>query len=135
MKSSLFVILVLISNTANAAQVYLCKTNQGATFWASNWCSTVGGITVNAVTVPDGMPFKQQTEMAEQFLRGKNTETAQRDRTREQSFKCKTIDEERAAIWQPYGNAQHVPAERVGRDQTRTRELKAQRANLGCQTQ
>lgn len=135
MKIIAIAILLSAATSANAAQVYLCKTNQGATFWASNWCSTVGGITVNAVTVPDGMPFKEQTKMAEQFLQGKSTETTQRDKLRENSFKCRTIDEELAAIWKPYGAALHVPADQVGRDRNRTRELKAQRANLGCQTQ
>ena len=39
----------MFSLAGEAAQIYLCKTNQGGTYWASAWCRKTGGYTVDAV--------------------------------------------------------------------------------------
>ena len=118
--------------SSEAAQIYLCKTHQGAEYWAQSWCSTSGGYTVDAVTVPDGMPFKEQTRVAENFRAKKHAAQAQEDKARDRAGACRAIDEELAEISKRYDSRQFNDPATIGKDQTRTRELKSKRRQLGC---
>ena len=51
---------------AHAATVYLCKAYSGGTFWSNTVCSQQKALIDRMVTVPDGMPWDQQVQLAEQ---------------------------------------------------------------------
>jgi hypothetical protein len=46
--------------------VYLCRAYSGATFWASDHCNQHSALIERMVSVPPGMPFEQQVQLAEQ---------------------------------------------------------------------
>jgi hypothetical protein len=134
MPKTIWLLIGLLPLDGHAAQIYLCKTNQGAQYWSSDWCNKSGGYTVNAVTVPTGMPFKEQVKIGDQLMGRQSSAAAQEDATRDRARACGAIDRELAEIWSRYDKSQFNEAAQIGRDQTRTRELKARRNNLGCQT-
>jgi hypothetical protein len=123
---------LFVTASSEAAQIYLCKTHQGAEYWAQSWCSTSGGYTVDAVTVPDGMPFKEQTRVADKLRGTKHAAQVQEDKGRDKAIACRAIDDELAEIWKRYDNRQFNDPATIGKDQTRTRELKSKRRQLGC---
>ena len=128
------VCLSLCTISGQAAHIYLCKTSQGATYWASDWCRTTGGYTVDAVSVPDRMPFEAQVKMAEQLTGRKQSIGRQADQAIDNVRSCRAIDAELAEIWKRYGNWQFNENAQIARDQARTRELKTQRTQLRCET-
>lgn len=131
----IFSVCCLIGVTVSeAAQIYRCKTHQGAFYWASDWCSKTGSNTVDIVTVPDGMSFQDQARIGDQLINNKQTTAANEDRARGRARTCGAIDSELAQIWSRYNNWQFNQADQISRDQIRTRELKSQRAQLGCET-
>jgi hypothetical protein len=134
MRSLLLLFLVFSSTPIAAATIYLCKTNQGASYWASDWCSKTGGYTVNAVTVPNGMDFKEQARLADQYIGAQQVTAAREDASVQRARRCGAIDNELAQIWSRYNNWQFNEVNQIGRDQTRTRELNAERHQLACQT-
>jgi hypothetical protein len=46
--------------------IYLCKDYSGGTFWASNHCNQHGALIDRMVSVPEGIPFEQQVQIAQQ---------------------------------------------------------------------
>ena len=66
MRWPLLLILCLLSWEADAATVFLCKAYSGGTFWSSAHCSMHKATIDRMVTVPDGLPFDQQVNLAEQ---------------------------------------------------------------------
>lgn len=131
-RAVLLIVFLFTASAAQGAQIYLCKTHQGAEYWAANWCSATGGYTVDAVTVPDGMPFKEQQRLADKLRAKKHAAQAQDEKARDKAIACRAIDDELAEIWKRYDNRQFNEAGMIGKDQTRTRELKSQRRRLGC---
>lgn len=131
---ALFLFALVFATGSNAAQIYRCKTSQGGSYWSSDWCNKSGGFTVDMVTVPNGMSFQEQARMADQVSNSKQAQTAGEDAARNRALSCGAIDSELAQIWKKYENGQYVEVSQVGRDQIRTRELKARRANLSCET-
>ncbi len=51
---------------AQADTLYLCKAYSGGTFWSNGQCSQRQALIERIVTVPDGMPFDQQVNLAQQ---------------------------------------------------------------------
>jgi hypothetical protein len=51
---------------AHAATIYLCKAYSGGTFWASAPCAQFKALIERIESVPDGLPFDQQVNLAEQ---------------------------------------------------------------------
>jgi hypothetical protein len=59
--------LALCASTgASAATLYLCKAYNGGTFWASAPCAQYKALIERIESVPDGLPFDQQVNLAEQ---------------------------------------------------------------------
>lgn len=56
----------LLAAPAQAASIYLCKTNGGATFWSAAHCRQHDALIDRIESVPDGLPFDQQVALAEQ---------------------------------------------------------------------
>jgi hypothetical protein len=46
--------------------IYLCRDYGGGTFWASDHCNQHQALIVRIMSVPPGMPFEQQAELAQQ---------------------------------------------------------------------
>jgi hypothetical protein len=127
-------LLLLAAWSSHAAQLYRCKTGQGGEYWSAASCQGTGGYMVDAVTVPDGLPLKEQTRHADKVYKAKQTQASSDDTARDRARTCAAIDNELAAIWSRYSSQQYNQADQVGKDQTRTRELKSQRSRLKCET-
>jgi hypothetical protein len=66
-------------------------------------------------------------------LRAKRqAEQALDDKARDKAIACRAIDDELAEIWKRYDNRQFNEAGMIGKDQTRTRELRSKRSRMGC---
>lgn len=114
------------------ATIYRCKSYEDGMFWSSGPCSTHSALIDRIATVPDGMPFQQQVNVAEQAL-GTRAQAVKTDANeREKAEKCYQINAEFNRIWRKYENGQFVPAELVGPDQIRWKELKTLKAQSGC---
>ena len=131
-RAGLLIVFLLAASAAQASQIYLCKTSQGAEYWAQNWCNSAGGYTVDAVTVPDGMPFKEQQRLADKLRARNQAAQAQDDKARDKARACRAIDDELAEIWKRYDNRQFNETAMIGKDQTRTRELRSKRRQMSC---
>ena len=131
---ALSMVFLTLSSAATSAEIYRCKTYQGGTYWSSGPCRNSNGIMVDIVQVPDGMPFKEQARMADQVYNAKTARQGQEEQTHARANECAAVDAELAQIWSRYSGGQFNQADQIGRDQTRTRELKTRRAQLGCQT-
>jgi len=69
MRKSAFIVAVwalLFHAGARAGEVFLCKSYGGGTFWSGVHCSAYNALIERIVSVPDGMPFDQQVQLAEQ---------------------------------------------------------------------
>lgn len=113
-------------------KIYRCKTNQGALFWASNWCNTVGGVTIDVINVPPGMPFKEQAAVGDQLVNARGASVSAESEAKDRGAQCGAIDRELREIWNRYEGGKYVPVEQVDRDQIRQRDLTARRNSLGC---
>lgn len=51
---------------AGAGEVFMCKSYSGGTFWSSAHCGKHNALIERIVSVPDGLPFDQQVQLAEQ---------------------------------------------------------------------
>lgn len=66
MRWTLLMLLCVLPWHANAATVYLCRAYSGGAFWSSAHCSRHNATIDRMVTVPDGLPWDQQVNLAEQ---------------------------------------------------------------------
>jgi len=80
------------------------------------------------------MPFKEQVKAAEEFLGQKSRGVATEQKARETASTYRVMDQELAEIWKRYDRGQFNESAMIGRDHQRTRELKAQRSRLACET-
>ena len=119
---------------ASEGKIYRCKTSQGAHFWASNWCSTAGGITVDVINVPAGMSFKEQAALADQWISSRSSSSSAEASARDRGIQCGAIDRELGEIRSRYDEGKYVPVDQVNRDQIRQRDLVARRGGLRCAT-
>lgn len=53
----------------SAGTIYLCKAYNGGTFWSQAHCNQHQALIDSIVSVPTGMPFEQQVELAQQRRR------------------------------------------------------------------
>ncbi len=56
-------------DTAGAAQVFLCVSNSGGRFWSSNHCRERGALVDRIESVPAGLTWDQQVQIADQQTR------------------------------------------------------------------
>ena len=60
------VVLLCLSSQSFAATIYLCEGYSGGKFWSSVHCREKQALIDRMETVPDGLPFDQQVNMASQ---------------------------------------------------------------------
>lgn len=56
----------MLACTVQADTVYLCKAYSGGTFWASSHCNQHQAHIERLVSVPNGLPWDQKVNLAEQ---------------------------------------------------------------------
>ena len=113
--------------------IYRCKSYSGAVFWAQSHCSQHQAVIERIASVPVGMPFQQQVDIAsaqaqslESQLRGEQREDARR-------VTCQTLRLERDQIWKRSGTGTgYVPLDVLGTDQTRWRQIESQLSQNNC---
>lgn len=116
--------------------IYRCKAYAGGLFWSSAYCETQQALVDRIVTVPRGMPFGQQVQIAEaQYAEVSAVINQQPTAAAQIADRCAALKWERDAIEGRYSKGQWQPPEVVNPDQTRMRGLRAEQARLGCPTQ
>jgi hypothetical protein len=55
--------------TQTGGTIYLCRNYEGGTFWASNHCNQHSALIERMVSVPEGISFQHQVQIAEQRRR------------------------------------------------------------------
>lgn len=123
---------ILMTPTSYGATIYRCKSYEGGVFWSSGPCSEHRALIDRMATVPDGMPFQQQVNVAEQALGNQQRAAKAEADEREKANKCYQIKAEFSEIWRKYENGKYVPPEQIGADQTRWKELQTLKARAGC---
>ena len=58
--------MVKFCGAASSATIYLCEGYSGGKFWSSVHCREKQALIDRMETVPDGLPFDQQVDMASQ---------------------------------------------------------------------
>lgn len=56
-------------DSAGAGQVFLCVSNSGGRFWSSSHCRERGAFVERIESVPAGLPWNQQVQLADQQTR------------------------------------------------------------------
>ncbi|MES2957570.1 MAG: hypothetical protein V4792_05240 [Pseudomonadota bacterium] len=113
--------------------IYKCKSYSGGSFWAQSHCSQHNALIERIASVPIGMPFQQQVDVAdgelhrvESQLRGEQREDARR-------VTCQMLRGERERIWKRSGTGTgYVPLDVLGADQTRWRQIESQLSQNNC---
>ena len=94
----LFILASLLPLGASAGSIYLCKAYAGGTFWASNHCNQHNALIERIANVPDGLPFDQQVNIANQ-QRQSAASTTTRSEERRVGKECRMPCRSR---WSPY---------------------------------
>ncbi len=113
--------------------IYRCKSYSGGLFWSDTHCSRHNALIDRIATVPVGLPFQQQVDIAsgEANRLTQQLEGERREGTR--AALCAALTNEREVIWKRSGSgAGYVPLDVLGRDQTRWRQIDAQLNANGC---
>jgi hypothetical protein len=117
----------------NAATIYLCKAYSGGMFWSSAVCSTQKAVIDRTALVPDGMPFNQQVDLAQQQLEAANRLSAQPvPQSNSVASTCGQLVSERRALDQITEKMIWVPIEKQNANYYRMNQIKADMARLGC---
>lgn len=115
--------------TTNAAEIYLCKAYNGATFWAQQSCNRHNALTERIESVAN-VPWAQQVQQAEQ-RRASNAAT----QDYANDLRCKQLYAELRGIEQRYERGYWQDVATVNQDQSRTRALRADLSANRCRTQ
>jgi len=127
---------VVESKPQGPVTIYRCKAYLGGIFWSSAHCGAQQALIDRMVTVPAGMPFEQQVQIAEgQRVAAMALYDQQPSAEVQRSDRCVALKRERETIESRYTNWQWQPLEVINPDQTRMRGLRAEQARLGCPTQ
>ncbi len=121
--------------SASADTIYHCKDYGGGTFWASTTCSNHRALIDRIASVPGGMTFNQQVQIAEGQRSAANYQVAVEDAQSTASIKCGALKFERDRIWSRYSNWQYQKPEVVGPDRLRTLAIEAEQRVLRCPNQ
>lgn len=117
---------------ASADTIFRCRSYSGGIFWSSVHCNQKQALVERATAVPSGLPFDQQVAIAQGAEQQSASRQSSASAESERRSNCNAIDAEMARIWQPYGDAQHVPPDQVGIDRRRWLDLEARRNAARC---
>lgn len=131
MKFLLFTLLML-PLMASADTIYHCKNYSGGTFWASATCSKHNALIDRIATVPSGMSWDQQVQIAEGQRRAAANQVSAEGSKSTTETRCASLKFERDKIWSRYSNWQYQPPEVVGPDRLRTIAIDSEQQALRC---
>ncbi len=126
----------VVSSPQGSVTIYRCKAYSGGIFWSSAHCGSQQALIDRMATVPNGLPFEQQVQIAEgQRVAAMALYDQQPSAEVQRSDRCVALKRERETIESRYTNWQWQPLEVINPDQTRMKGLRAEQARLGCPTQ
>jgi hypothetical protein len=133
MRFTVFIVALIGCGFSHSATIYLCNAYSGGTFWSSAVCSSQKAVIDRTATVPDGMPFLQQVEIAEQqrsaakrlYEPGPKVPTSS-------GASCANLISERRSIDQITEKMIWVPIDKQNANYHRMNQIKADMARLGC---
>lgn len=131
----MILIVSLIPLAGWADTIYHCKAYNGGTFWTNGTCASRNALIDRIVTVPNGMPWDQQVQVAEGRRSAADTQISVVPTEPSPAMRCMQLKAERDKIWSRYSNWQFQPPEVVGPDRQRTLGIQAEQRALGCPTQ
>lgn len=119
-----------------ATTLYLCKSYGGGLFWSTGYCSSQQAFLERTATVPGGLTFEQQIQMADaQRLEAAALANPQPSPSAANAMRCTVLKRERDTIEGRYTNWQWQTVDVINADQTRMKGLRAEQARFGCPTQ
>lgn len=102
--SAICAIAMTTQAQAQDATIYLCKSYAGGTFWSNAHCRQHNALIERIVSVPNGLPFQQQVDLAEQDRAAAAALTAPPTRSRStnaqataassKQIECKALEQE-----------------------------------------
>lgn len=135
MKTLLFAFF-LLPVVSLAGTIYQCKSYGGGIFWAAAHCNTHNALIERIASVPDGLPFNQQVQIAQgQASAAAALQKPISNADSVRSDNCVALKAERDKIESRYSNWQWQPPEVINPDQTRMLGLRAEQRRFGCPTQ
>lgn len=134
MRSTVFIFALIGCSFSHSATIYLCDAYAGGSFWSSAVCSSQKAVIDRTATVPDGMPFLQQVEIAEQQRSAAKRlfEPAPKAVVTSSGPSCANLISERRAIEQITEKMIWVPIEKQNANYHRMNQIKADMARMGC---
>jgi hypothetical protein len=112
--------------------IYRCRSTAGA-FWSDTHCSRHNAVIDRIASVPIGLPFLQQVDIASQEANQLEATLNRERREGERASLCASLSQERDTIWKRSGNgAGYVPLDILGKDQTRWKEIESLLNANGC---
>lgn len=124
---------LLFSSVAQAATIYYCKAYAGGNFWSTAVCSSQKALIDRTATVPDGMPFDQQVNIAQSQLNAATILNAPLTyQANQDGAVCPKLVQERRALDQITEKMIWVPIEQQNANYYRMNQLKADMFRFGC---
>lgn len=129
----LLIAILVFCSPVNAATIYLCKAYAGGMFWSNSVCSAQKAVIERTANVPDGMPFNQQVDLAQQQLdASKKLYVQPASQSNSVGSSCAQLAAERRALDQTTEKMIWVPIEKQNANYHRMNQIKADMARLGC---
>ena len=113
--------------------IYRCKNYSGGMFWSNSHCSQHNSLIDRMASVPVGLPFQQQVDIASREANQIEQAIEREQREGARSTLCSALQNERAQIWTRSGSgAGYVRLDQLGQDQTRWRQIESLLNANGC---
>jgi len=126
-------IVLAFCSSVNASTIYYCKAYSGGMFWSNTVCSSQKAVIERTANVPDGMPFNQQVELAQQQLdASKKLYVQPAPQMNSVGSSCEQLAAERRGLDQITEKMIWVPIEKQNANYYRMNQIKADMARLGC---
>lgn len=121
------------SSGPGSTTIFRCKAYAGGTFWSSNHCQMHKALIDRTASVPAGLPFSEQVQLAEvQRAEAAALYNQAPPASVQFATRCAALKVERESIDARYSNWQWQPLEVINPDQRRMQALRAEQARLGC---
>ena len=132
---NLLLMLLIAPVASQAATIYQCKSYGGSIFWSQAHCQQHKALIERMASVPDGMPFQQQVDLASREANASTIRQQQEVQGLDRQNRCARLQYEKNQIDSRYTNWQWQPPEVINPDQQRWRGIRAEQQRLGCPTQ
>ena len=134
MRYVITVVAACVATASSADTIYLCEAYSGGKFWSSSHCHQHKALIDRIETVPDGLPFDQQVQLAQSRLKSA-TPVQPTPRADDRVLRCNQLKAQRDSIWSRYNNWQYNTPDVVGEDRSRWIAIQREQAALRCPNQ